>query len=138
MTIFLIGDLKEKIYINEPERFITKVKEKKACKLVRFLCGLKQAPKQWHQKFSKVIAHFRFTNEHDKFIYSKVINNDYIILCLYADVIFIFGTSLEVILKVKDYLPQNFDMKDMRPTDMILGRNFLKSISKHRENAIKI
>jgi len=35
--------------------------------------------------------------------------------------ILIFGTSLDVIQRVKDYLSLNFDMKDLDHTDMILG-----------------
>ena len=99
-----------------------KGQENKVCKLVKSLYGLKQAPKQWHQKFDKVIAQYGFTvNKHDKCVYTKVINNDYVILCLYVDDILIFGTTLELILKIKDYLSKNFDMKDLGLADMILG-----------------
>jgi hypothetical protein len=35
-----------------------------------------------------------------------------VILCFYVDDILIFGTSLEVINKVKTFLCQSFDMKD--------------------------
>ena len=82
---------------------------------------LKQAPKQWHQKFNKVVSQFEFTvYEHDKCIYFKNFGNEYIIICLYVDDIFILGTSLNAIQKVKDYLFQNFDIKDLCPADMIL------------------
>ena len=47
-------------------------------------------------------------------------DSDYIILCLYVYDILIFKTSLETILKVNDYLSQNFDMKDLGPPYMIL------------------
>ena len=59
--------------------------------------------------------------EHDKCMYSKNFGNKYIILCLYVDNILILETSLDAIQKVKDYLSQNFDMKDQDPADMILG-----------------
>ena len=62
---------------------------------MKSLYGLKQVPKQWHQKFNKVIAQFGFTvYEHDKCIYSKNFGNEYIIFCLYVDDIL----SLEVVL----------------------------------------
>ena len=77
------------------------------CKLVKSLYGLKQALKQWHQKFDKVIAQFGFTvHEHNKCIYSKDFGNEYIILCLYVDDIRILETSLDAIKRVKDYLSQ--------------------------------
>ena len=36
-----------------------------------------------------------------------------VILCLYVDDILIFGTSLNVITEVKDFLSQIFEMKDL-------------------------
>ena len=72
--------------------------------------------------FNKVIAHFELTiHEYDKCIYSMKFDNDYTILFLYVDNILIFGTSLITIQRVKDYLSQNFDMKNLGPSDMILG-----------------
>jgi len=86
------------------------------------LYSLKQAPKQWYQKFNKVVTQFEFTvHKHDKYIYSKNIDNDYIIFCLYINDILIYGISLDAIQKVEDYLSLNFDMKDLGPSDMILG-----------------
>jgi len=91
------------------------------CKLVKSLYGLKQESKQWHQKFNKIIAQFGFTiHEHEKCIYSRKLDNDYTIFCLYVDNILIFGTSLDAIQRVKDYLSQNFNMKDLGSADMIL------------------
>ena len=80
-------------------------------------------------KFNKVITQFRFTvHEHDKCIYSKNFGNEYIILYLYVDDIHILGTSLDAIQRVKDYLSQNFDMKDLGPADMILGMKYSKPL----------
>jgi len=59
--------------MNQPEEVITKGQEKKVCKFMTAVSRLKQASKQWQQKFNKVIIDFKFTiNEHDKCIYSKV------------------------------------------------------------------
>ena len=82
---------------------------------MKLLYGLKQAPKQWHQKFN-LIAQFGFTvHEHEGWIYSKNFGNEYIILCLYVDIL-ILETSHDAIQRVKDYLSQNFDMKDLGPS----------------------
>ena len=108
--------------------FIAKGHGNKVCKLVKSLYGLKQAPKQWHQKFNKVIVHFEFIiHEYDKCIYFKNFGNEYIILCLYVDDILILRTSHNAIQRVKDYLSQNFDMKDLGPADMILGMKISKT-----------
>ena len=43
---FLNGDLYKEIYMDKPESFSTLGQEKKVCKLVKSLYGLKQTPKQ--------------------------------------------------------------------------------------------
>jgi hypothetical protein len=49
-----------------------------------------------------------------------------VILCLYVDDILIFGTSLEVIKEVKDFLSHCFEMKDLGVADVILNIKLLK------------
>ena len=50
-TAFLHGDLHKDIYMQQPDGFVGEGKEKMDCKLIRSLCGLKQAPKEWYHKF---------------------------------------------------------------------------------------
>jgi hypothetical protein len=50
-TTFFNGELEEKIYMTQPDGFVVKGQEDKVCKLVKFLYGLKQALKQWYEKF---------------------------------------------------------------------------------------
>jgi hypothetical protein len=49
-----------------------------------------------------------------------------VILCLYVDDILIFGTSLELIKEVKDFLYQKFEMKDLGEADVILNIKLIK------------
>ena len=71
-TAFLNGDLDEEIYMEQPECFVTPKQEKKVWRLVKFLYGLRQAPKQWHEKFDSVMLSNGFKiNECDKCVYIK-------------------------------------------------------------------
>ncbi|KAJ9564460.1 hypothetical protein OSB04_000426 [Centaurea solstitialis] len=54
-TDLLNEDLEEEIYMEKPKVFVAQGKENKVCKLVKSLYSLKQAPKQWHQKFDQAI-----------------------------------------------------------------------------------
>jgi hypothetical protein len=49
-----------------------------------------------------------------------------VILCLYVDDILIFGTNLDMINKVKTFLCQSFDIKDLIETDVILSIKLIK------------
>ncbi|CAM8934540.1 unnamed protein product [Rhodiola kirilowii] len=75
-TTFLNGDLKEEIYMKQPEGFVVTGQEHKVCKLVKSLYGLKQAPMQCHQKFDEVVLSDGFIfNQSDKCGYSKFDNS---------------------------------------------------------------
>nr|GEV31143.1 peroxidase 72 [Tanacetum cinerariifolium] len=64
---FLNGDLEEEIYMNQLEGFIAPGQEIKVCRIVKSLYGLKQALKQWHQKFNHTMLESGFKiNECDK------------------------------------------------------------------------
>jgi hypothetical protein len=65
-------------------------------------------------------------NEADKCVYYRFGGGEGVILCLYVDDILIFGTNLNVIEEVKDFLSKNFDMKDLRVVDVILNIKLLK------------
>jgi hypothetical protein len=66
------------------------------------------------------------SNETDKCVYYRFGGGERVILCLYVDDILIFGTNLDAIKEVKDFLSQNFEMKDLGELDVIL--NIIKLI----------
>ena len=77
------------------------------CKLLKSLYGLKLAPKQWHEKFDRTLTSAGFVViEADKCVYYRYGGAEGVILCLYVDDVLIFGTSLNVIKEVKDFLSQ--------------------------------
>jgi hypothetical protein len=97
------------------------------CKLLKSLYGLKQAPKQWHEKFDKTLTSAGFVvNEADKCVYYWYGGGEGVILCLYVDDILILGTSLDVIKETKDFLSNNFEMKDLGEADVILNIKLLR------------
>nr|ABB47865.2 retrotransposon protein, putative, Ty1-copia subclass [Oryza sativa Japonica Group] len=121
-TAFLNGELEEEIYMDQPDGYVLEGQEGMVCKLLKSLYGLKQAPKQWHEKFDTTLTSAGFVvNEADKCVYYRYGGGEVVILCLYVDDILIFGTSLNVIEEVKDYLSKSFEMKDLGEADVILN-----------------
>ncbi|GJU75517.1 zinc finger, CCHC-type containing protein [Tanacetum coccineum] len=52
-TAILNEDLDEEVFMKQPEGFVLPGHKNKICKLKKSLYELKQAPKQWHDKFDK-------------------------------------------------------------------------------------
>ena len=124
---FLYGELEEEIYMEQPNGFVIPGEENKVCKLIKSLYGLKQTPKQWHEKFDTTLTSAGFSvNEAEKCVYYRYGGGEGVILCLYIDDILIFGTSTTVINEIKSFLSRCFDMKDLSPADVILNIKFIK------------
>jgi len=86
------------------------------------LHGLKQTPKQWHEKLDNVLLCDGFsTNDVDKCVYTKLENGECFIICLYVDDMLIFGTCIDIVSKTKLFLESMFEMKDMGEVTVILG-----------------
>ena len=52
-------------------------------------------------------------NECDKCVYTKIVGNACIIVCLYVDDMLILGTNIEIIKSTKRMLSNSFDMMDL-------------------------
>ena len=92
------------------------------CRLRKSLYGLKQAPKQWYDKFHKTILSFGFeVNGSDACVYSKLFDNDCVIICLYVNDMLIFGSHINAINSTKSFLSSKFEMKDLGEAEVILG-----------------
>jgi hypothetical protein len=82
-TTLLNGELEEEIYMTRPDGFVVKGQEDKVCKLLKSLYGMKQAPKQSHEKFNVTLISAGFSvNEVDRCVYYRHGGGQGVILCL--------------------------------------------------------
>ncbi|GJR31235.1 zinc finger, CCHC-type containing protein [Tanacetum coccineum] len=109
--------------------------ENKVCKLIKSLYGMKQAPKQWHQKFDEVVLSNVYSlNQANKCVYRKFDESGKcVIICLCVDDMLIFGTSQIQVDMTKEFLSSRFSMKDMGEADAIFDIRI-----KHESNGIAI
>jgi len=104
-TTFFNNELDEKEYMEQLEGFVLPGNEHKIYKLIKSLYGLKQTPKQWHEKFDYVILEYGFKrNSDDKCIYSKFTNDFGVIICLYVDDMLIISINMNDVNDTKKYL----------------------------------
>jgi hypothetical protein len=119
-TIFLNGDLEKEVYMKQPEGFDDN--SQKAYKLRKSIYGLKQASRQWYIKFHKVITSYGFIeNFVDQCIYLKVSGSKVIFLVLYVDKILLKSNDLGLLHEIKQFLSQNFEMKDLGEASYVIG-----------------
>ena len=113
--------------MDQPDSFVANGQEEKVCKLLKSLYGLKEAPKQWHEKFDKTLTSAGFVvNKADKCVYYRCGGGEGVILCFYVDDILIFENNINVIEEVKDFLSSNFEMKDLGEADVTLNIKLLR------------
>ncbi|GJX15702.1 zinc finger, CCHC-type containing protein [Tanacetum coccineum] len=134
-TTFLNGELEEDVYMNQLQGFIIPGNENKVCKLIKFLYGLNEAPKQWQQKFDEVVlSNGYLLNQADKYVYNKFDETSKgVIIFLYVNDMLIFSTDQVQVDLIKKFLSSRFSIKDMGEADVILGIRI-----KHESNGIDI
>ncbi|RVW69856.1 Retrovirus-related Pol polyprotein from transposon RE1 [Vitis vinifera] len=109
---FLNGDLSEEVYM-QPAPDLS-VESNKVCHLRHALYGLKQAPRAWFAKFSSTIFCLGYTaSPYDSALFLRRTDKDTILLLLYVDDMIITGDDLSGIQELKDFLSQQFEMKDL-------------------------
>jgi hypothetical protein len=120
-TTFLHGELKEKIYMKQPNGYIQEGEEKKVCFLKKSLYGLKQSPRQWYKHFDSFMINDSFTHcEYDSCVYFKKCE-DPTNLLLYLEDMLIVAKDKVHIKEIKYQLMKIFDMKDLVAAKKILG-----------------
>ena len=124
---FFNGDLSEEVYMQPPPSL--SVESNKVCHLRRALYGLKQAPRAWFAKFSSTIFRLGYiASPYNSALFLRRIDTGTILLLLYVDDMIITGDDLRGIQELKDFLSQQFEMKDLGHLRYFLGLEITHSI----------
>ena len=85
-STFLNGDLKEDVYMEQPEGFELTNNLDLVCKMKKELYGFKQAPRAWYYRLDKYLQDKGFKRGTiDNTLYIKTEGNDLLIVFLYVD-----------------------------------------------------
>lgn len=101
-TAFLNGELKEDVYVTQPEGFIVDGQEQKVYKLKKALYGLCQARRAWNIKLNQILFSLSFHRcSKEPSLYRKEQNNEVLLVVVYVDDLLVTGSSLSAILDFK-------------------------------------
>ncbi|KAG7554412.1 Integrase catalytic core [Arabidopsis suecica] len=122
-TAFLHGELKETVYVTQPEGFEEKGSESKVYKLNKALYGLRQAPRAWNNKLNQILKELRFEKcSKEPSVYRKRVNEaSILIVAVYVDDLFVTGSNLKVITRFKEEMASKFEMSDLGRLTYYLG-----------------
>ena len=117
------GDLREEVYLVQPEGFVQKGQVHLACKLKKAICGLKQAPRSWYIKIDTFFNQKVFVKrKSDPNIYvKKEKEGNVFLISLFVDDLVITGNACKLIVEIKNQLSQEFEMKDLGELHYCLG-----------------
>ncbi|XP_042946557.1 uncharacterized protein LOC122279793 isoform X1 [Carya illinoinensis] len=120
---FLHGDLHEEVYMEQPPGFVAQGEYRgTVCRLKKALYGLKQSPRAWFGRFSDAVLNFglhRCQTDHSVFhLHSDA---GHILLVVYVDDIVITGSDSAGIIRLKQFLHDQFQTKDLGKLRYFLG-----------------
>ncbi|KAJ9547800.1 hypothetical protein OSB04_020343 [Centaurea solstitialis] len=123
---FLNGDLSEEVYMTPPPG--VSLPPGHVCRLCKALYGVKQAPRDWFEKFSNTVLSLGFSaSNYDSGLVTRTTDSCTILLLLYVDDMIIRGSDTTGITHLKQSLSSSFEMKDLGLLHYFLGLKVLSN-----------
>ena len=121
-TAFLYGDVKEEIYMDQPDDFEDDQNPLKKFLLLKALYGTNQAARQWNNKLNQHLEDqgFRSTSA-DPCVFIRVSSGEYSIIVIYVDDLMLFGKTKEHIKDIKSALKLEFSIKELGDLEYCVG-----------------
>ena len=121
-TAFLHGDLKDTVYVTQPEGFEVVGSESKVYKLNKAFYGLRQAPRAWNHKLNSILKELLFVKcSKEPSVYLRKIQGDLLFVAVYVDDLFITETNVQHINDFKREMSAEFEMSDLGRLNHFLG-----------------
>ena len=132
-SAFLNGDLREEIYMTQPDGFVKEGYENHVCKLRKSIYGLKQSARCWNEAIGNYLKELNFIqSDADPCVYSKT-EGELTFICVYVDDIIIATESDSNMNEIKQSLSNKYRIKDLGELSYFLG---VKVVKDHNNNSI--
>jgi hypothetical protein len=127
---FLQGQLRERVYCQQPVGFVDDTRPDHVCLLDKSLYGLKQAPRAWYERFATHLRSLGFVaGKSDTSLFVLRRGHDTAYLLLYVDDVVLTASSAPLLRAIIDQLLAEFSMKDLGPLHYFLGIRVVRNSS---------
>nr|GEY50566.1 retrovirus-related Pol polyprotein from transposon TNT 1-94 [Tanacetum cinerariifolium] len=121
-TEFLIGELKEEVYVSQPKGFVDQDNPSHVYKLKKALCGLKQAPRAWYVMLSSFLISQHFSKGAvNPTLFIRKAGNDLLLVQIYVDDIIFPSTNTAMCNELANQMTIKFKMSMMGQMSFFLG-----------------
>ena len=121
ITAFLCGQVKEVIFITQPEGFVVPGKENWVGRLIKCIYGLKQSPRVWNKKFDAFLLRFGFVrSKYDPCVYFRSREEEILIMVIRVDDGLICSNNKAAVAEFLAFLVEHFEMRTLS-TDRFVG-----------------
>ncbi|GJY63030.1 retrovirus-related pol polyprotein from transposon TNT 1-94 [Tanacetum coccineum] len=127
-TAFLNGELKEEVYVSQPEGFVDQEYPLHVYKLKKALYGLKQAPRTWYDMLSSFLISQHFSKGAvDLTLFTRKAGNDLLLVQIYVDDIIFASTNTALCNEFANQMTTKFKMSMMGQMSFFLGLQISQS-----------
>ncbi|GJV22554.1 retrovirus-related pol polyprotein from transposon TNT 1-94 [Tanacetum coccineum] len=127
-TAFLNGELKEEVYVSQPEGFVDQEYPSHVYKLKKALYGLKQAPRAWYDMLSSFLISQHFSKGAvDPTLFTQKAGNDLLLVQIYVDDIIFASTNTALCNEFANQMTTKFKMSMMGQMSFFLGLQISQS-----------
>ncbi|GJS57519.1 retrovirus-related pol polyprotein from transposon TNT 1-94 [Tanacetum coccineum] len=125
---FLNDELKEEVYISQPEGFVDQDNPSHVYKLKKALYGLKQAPRAWYDMLSSFLISQQFSKSAvDLTLFTRHAGNDILLVQIYVDDIIFASTNTVMSDEFANQMTNKFKMSMMGQMSFFLGLQISQS-----------
>ncbi|GJR61175.1 retrovirus-related pol polyprotein from transposon TNT 1-94 [Tanacetum coccineum] len=128
-TAFLDGQLKEEVYVSQPEGFVDRDNPSHVYKLKKALYGLKQSPHAWYDILSSFLLSQHFSKGVvDPMLFIRKAGNDLLLVQIYVDDIIFASTNTAMCNEFANLMTTKFKMSMMGQISFFLGLQISQSL----------
>nr|GFB73620.1 retrovirus-related Pol polyprotein from transposon TNT 1-94 [Tanacetum cinerariifolium] len=127
-TAFLNGNLREEVYVSQPNGFVDQDNPNHVYKIEKALYGLKQAPRAWYDMLSPFLISQDFSKgSMDPTLFIRRNSNDLLLVQIYVDDIIFAASTLELCDLFANLMCSKFKMSMMGKILFFLGLQISQS-----------